>query len=518
MTLLHPRVHPAEVNGPDVEALIREARRLRRRRWISASLVVVLLVAGTVLGLLASARGVHPARQTTLAFHPRSPTVDAKAFAGQGDLAFISRQTLYVLDGATGSLRQLILPNGYVAAAPVFSHDGKLLAFTASRTITASSGESTLTSLWIASASGARLRKVTGISNPQIVAWSPTADVLAVTNQGEVPTTYQPPAASGYVKRQTSLWLVSPNDSRQELVRPGTGEIDGAAWSTDGASIVVGALSVYPFQDHLPWSTTLTAYPINGSRPTVWLRVENPRSDGCCSAVDLRQSEFIPVGWWPHWGVVFWAPSALVDPSLLEGGGFSLYALPDDGQKPVLLARTLEAGQLSPIVASSTGQLAITNEPNGNGGARPFWQNERVVRCDPMTLRCTPIPEAPGTVSFDPLWSPDGSMLAYLVGKVSNNAGFDQQVVAQWYNSLQLRLYSPKAATDVAVSAARGAVVPLWSAKGHRLLYVDNDGIWLLKNTRGQPVEIAGPLLPEKNWSAYFAQLNWSELFAWSAT
>jgi hypothetical protein len=109
-------------------------------------------------------------------------------------------------------------------------------------------------------------------------------------------------------------------------------------------------------------------------------------------------------------------------------------------------------------------------------------------------------------------------MLAYLVGKVSNNAGFDQQVVARWYNSLQLRLYLPRTATDVAVSAARGAVVPLWSATGSRLLYVDNDGIWLLKNINGQPVEIAGPLLPQKNWSAYFAQLNWSGLFAWSAT
>jgi WD40-like Beta Propeller Repeat len=516
MTLLHPRT--ASFPEPhDPEALIREARRLRRRRW---TIGVLLLVAGVVALVVTDTPSPsrRPLTTSTLSFGPNRPSVDAKAFAGQGDLAFISRKSLYVLDGTTGSLRHLSLPSGYIASTPVFSHDGKLLAFVASRLITASNGESTLTSLWIANASGAGLRKVAGFSNPQIVAWSPTADVLAVTNQGEIPTTYQPPSGSGYVKRQTSLWLVSPNNSRQELLRPGTGEIDRAAWSTDGASIVVGALSAWPFQDHLPWSTTLTAYPINGSRPTVWLRIENPRSNGCCSATDLKQSEFIPVGWWPDWGVVFWAPSALVDPSLLEGGGFSLYALPSIGQKPVLLARTLEAGQLSPIVASSTGELAITNEPNGNEGARPFWQNEHVVRCDPTTLRCTPIPEAPDTISFDPLWSPDGSMLVYLVGKISNNAGFDQQVVARWYNSLQLQIYLPRTATDVAVSAARGAVVPLWSAKGSRLLHFDNDGIWLLKNIKGQPVEIAGPLLPQKNWSAYFAQLNWSELFAWSAT
>ena len=54
MTLLHPKVEPTEVNEPDAEALIREARRLRRRRWMLGCLVVVLVTGGIVAGLIAS--------------------------------------------------------------------------------------------------------------------------------------------------------------------------------------------------------------------------------------------------------------------------------------------------------------------------------------------------------------------------------------------------------------------------------------------------------------------------------
>ena len=142
--------------------------------------------------------------------------------------------------------------------------------------------ESTLSTLWLADADGSRLHKVTGFDNPEFLGWSPTSDVLAITNQGEVSTTYTPPPGSGYVTQPTSLWLVSPSGARRELVRPGSGMIDGATWSPDGSEVAVGGLSAYPFQDHVPWSETLTAYPIDEAKPTVWLRIVNPRSNSCC--------------------------------------------------------------------------------------------------------------------------------------------------------------------------------------------------------------------------------------------
>ncbi len=311
MTLLHDKINPTESTQPDAEALIREARRLRRRRWTIASLVVVLAVGGTVVGLVASGGTVRPAQRTVLAFHAGGPTVDAKAFTGEGDLAFVSRDTVYVLDGGTKTLRHLVLPKGFVPGAPSFSHDGRWLAVPAATNAAApANGETTL---WIANADGAQLHELRGFDDPQFLGWSPTSDVLAMTSQGEVPTTYRPPPGSAYVTKPTSLWLVSPNGARRELVRPGSGMIDGATWSSDGSELGVGGLSAYPFQDHVPWTETLTAYPIDGAKPTVWLSIVNPRSNSCCDTVGLKQSQFIPVGWWPHWGIVFWGPRLTSD-------------------------------------------------------------------------------------------------------------------------------------------------------------------------------------------------------------
>ena len=512
MTLLHPNVRPTKIDEADAEALIREARLLRRRRWVVASLVVVLVVGGIVTGLVASDGTPRVARPTTLAFHPGGPTVDAKAFAGEGDLAFVSRDSVYVLDGASKTLRHLVLPIGFVPGAPSFSHDGRWLAIQETSKVT---DESTL---WLANADGSGLHKVAGLDNPESLGWSPTADVLAVSNQGEVSTTNTPPPGAGYVTQPTSLWLVSPSGARRELVRPGSGMIDGATWSPDGSAVAVGGLSAYPFQDHVPWAETLTVYPIDGAKPAVWLRIVNPRSNGCCNTVGLKQSQFIPVGWWTHWGIVFWASSADVG-SGLQGGGFPLLAIPASGDKPIPLGSTVAGGQVSTIVASASGELAISNEPEPMYGDRPFWRNEQVERCNPATLSCAPVVSAPGTVSFDPVWSPDGSQLAYLVGKEGSPygvPGFKQALVSSWYDSLQLWVYSTKTGRSIELPEAKGAVVPIWSADSKSLLYVDNDGVWLLKNPKSQPVEIAGPLLPPDDWSPYYAQVHWAGTFAWS--
>ena len=173
---------------------------------------------------------------------------------------------------------------------------------------------------------------------------------------------------------------------------------------------------------------------------------------------------------------------------------------------------------MSTIVASANGELAISNNPR-NSGTRPFWQNEQVLRCHPTSLSCGPIRLAAGTISFDPVWSPDGSQLAYLVGKEvggESEPGFLQSPVSSWYNSLQLWLYSTRTGRSIELPAAKGAVLPIWSADSKSLLYIDNDGLWLLKTPNSQPVEVAGPLLSPNDWNPYYAQVHWAGLFAWS--
>ena len=367
MTLLHPIAKPAEVHEPDAEALIREARRLRRRRWMLACLVVVLVMAGIVAGLVASGGTGRPARWTTLAFRADGPTVDAKAFVGEGDLAFVSRGTVYVLDG-TKPLRHLVLPSRFVPGAPSFSHGGRWLAIPASRVTAPNGDESTLSTLWLADADGSRLHKVTGFDNPEFLGWSPTSDVLAVTNQGDVSTTYTPPPGSEYVTQPTSLWLVSPSGARRELVRPSSGMIDGATWSPDGSEVAVGGLSAYPFQDHVPWTETLTAYPIDGAKPTVWLRIVNPRSNSCCQTAGLKQSQFIPVGWWPHWGIVFWGHRPMSEVAWSVAVSRSSPFLPAATSRSHSAARSPGAGSArSSHRRTATSQFRTTQEDPGHG-------------------------------------------------------------------------------------------------------------------------------------------------------
>lgn len=110
-----------------------------------AGLLAYLLVSGT------SAPPKAPAKALTSS--GPSPVVDAKAFHGHGDLAFVSRDRLYVLDGTTGKLTA-VTSGAEVASAPAFSPDGKWPAYsvgqsgagvvradgTSARAVTASGG------------------------------------------------------------------------------------------------------------------------------------------------------------------------------------------------------------------------------------------------------------------------------------------------------------------------------------------------------------------------------------------
>ena len=59
MTLVHPRVDPPDVARPDAEALIREARSLRRRRW-TIGIVVVAVAIFYLFGKLATEEHTIP--------------------------------------------------------------------------------------------------------------------------------------------------------------------------------------------------------------------------------------------------------------------------------------------------------------------------------------------------------------------------------------------------------------------------------------------------------------------------
>jgi hypothetical protein len=101
----------------DPEALIAEARRRTRRRRLRAAISGVVLVGSGVLAFFAS----NSASGGIVAEAAGRPFVDVKAFRRDGELAFISRGALWLLDGVSSSLRRLPVPAGYAGASPAFS-------------------------------------------------------------------------------------------------------------------------------------------------------------------------------------------------------------------------------------------------------------------------------------------------------------------------------------------------------------------------------------------------------------
>jgi hypothetical protein len=112
----------------------------------------------------------HPGGATPAPAWPAGPVprVNAAAFAGHGELALISRGTLWVLDGATRALRRVATP-GMTLAGPVFSADGRWLAFLGIRP------GATFGALWVTDGDGSGAHEIRGLAEAGFVGWSPAA-------------------------------------------------------------------------------------------------------------------------------------------------------------------------------------------------------------------------------------------------------------------------------------------------------------------------------------------------------
>jgi hypothetical protein len=103
MTLLHQKVDPTYADAPDAEALIREARHLRRQRWLVG--LCVLLIAGTGIGVgvgVSGGSGGHAPRPSaksggsaeTVAFPPGVSILNLTNSDKYGDIALVGGKLL----------------------------------------------------------------------------------------------------------------------------------------------------------------------------------------------------------------------------------------------------------------------------------------------------------------------------------------------------------------------------------------------------------------------------------------
>jgi WD40-like Beta Propeller Repeat len=462
----------------DPEALIAEAReRQRRRRRRLALLVGLLAVAGGV----AFGLGRGSTRGGLVRAAPGGPLVDARAFAGQGELAFVSKGVLWLLAG--GGTRRLGGEGPRIAGSPAFSPDGKWLAY-----LETAPAPDAPSQLWLARAGGSGAHEVAGLAVSALVGWSPRRDVLAVIAG-------PPHAGRCPCGTSTTLRLVAPGGAVRTVAR--SRWLVGAAWSPDGRALVAGSVGRGD-------SSTLASYPAGGGAATVWLRLRPQQSlDG------ERNAILDPAGWWPGRGVGFW----IFGNGAVDGrDGSPLLQIAAAGARPRLLGRTLSDGTTDAIAAAPGGRLAIVAD---HGGGRVIWQGKTVETC-PAAGACTALPKPSAKVTVDPAWSPDGTTLAYIQAPELGFPGWPQRLLERWYDAHGLRLYDAATGRTTPLPRAQGATALAWSRDGKELLYAAHDGIWLLPALGAAPVEIAAPIFPRGSWPAYYGQIGWQARFAWS--
>src|SRR6266571_4493431 len=103
--------------------------------WRSSRLTIGLTAVAVIVAAGCGSTPASSSQPTSRASASRQPgprpAVNAAAFVGHGELAFVSRGHLWVLDGRTGALHQVATP-GMAPLDPAFSPDGRWLAFLAS--------------------------------------------------------------------------------------------------------------------------------------------------------------------------------------------------------------------------------------------------------------------------------------------------------------------------------------------------------------------------------------------------
>jgi Tol biopolymer transport system component len=457
-----------------------------------------------------------------------TPFVNLKAFAGQGDLAFVSRDRLWVLDGEN-AVRVLPTPRRQEASSPEFSHDHRWLAYLTEST---NVNKQSSYELWIARSNGSGAHVIGRVDS--LVGWSPRSDVLAVTVGDQ--TKY---AMFG---SPTALDAVSPQGNRRVLVqapaKPATpGGIDSiwdAIWSPDGSELAVTLIGGL--------TDTVETVPLKrGSAPTVWFSSRGSEPVRILGARGRRLRSVITdlAGWWSGRGIGFW---------VIDFGGVRnlddtpLAVISRPGAEPYLLAQTLSTGITDAIAVGGHGKVAVVSSTSAG---REFAAGKAIRICGSGILRCTQIPGAtvwagkttppcpgcrpvprsgaPGSgVSEDPSWSPSGVLLAYTKAPSFNTAAWPDDA---WFEDHAIYTWNSQTGITTRVGTVDGSAVPTWSANGRDLLFERNDGLWLMPLNSGRAVRIEYPLYSQREWNtrtshlaniSFYGQIPWTEQFSWN--
>ena len=435
---------------------------------------------------------------TTVPAGPPSPpapgplATNGSAWAGHGDLAFVSRGQLAVLDDA-GRLSTITGPSsGGYDSSPSWSMDGQWLGFL--HTAAYSGVDIPAPTLWLVAAGSTVAHEVTpeGVA---MFAWSPvTAEMsfaVATSTNGTVPV-------------PENLYLERPGSSPVPLpIGTGNG-VEDLAWSPDGRQI---AFDDAEFAS--PATTTGPATPAAGQ-----LGVISPAGGSADIVYRLPGSDIRLAAWWPQGGgLLFWEAPGFAE----AADGLTLYSLASQSTTPV------------PLLPSLAGPIWVVPEPGGDavavvaGIGRSIWTTGRdVERCIFPSAQCVPVKVPPDTESLAPSWTASGALL---FSEASTSAPFGSEgnafwssgYLAQWNATNTEWGLTPTGTQGRLAGAPPGTVLALPAAAGSSVLYVADDELWLADTSSLAPaVMAAGPLYSSVAPNGYYGEVDWSASFSWS--
>ena len=453
---------PVQIDPHDAQALFEEARtRTRRRRRRRRALAAIVLLGLVAIASFAATGGGGAA---TIAQTPTSPFADARALAGHGELAFVSRGRLWVLDGESGTLTAVSRPHQN-ASNPQFSPDGRWLAFAV--------GDD---ELWVARADGRSARPLGGLG----------------ATDGQ-----QDWLPDGRARAASWLWRLA-SDGRATRTAPApTGLI---AWAGDGSAYAFVSSRVTE-RHALDWKAverlSLSAS-LRGRRTSVIVLHRSFAPASGLSGPGIDRVAVLP----NRAGVLFNDPG---DVDFADGSEL-FYAARGAAPRPLGVALGI------PLTLGAGGSFALER-----GGNRYAWQGKSVALCSAISARCRVLPAPRGVLTIDPALSPATGTLAFVEASSTNSATIGQTSVHRWYRTHTLWVLRAGAARPVPVPGTRGAAAPLWSTDGRSLLFGARNALWLLANPSARPVRVAAPLFDADVWPSYYGQVAWPSQFAWSA-
>ncbi len=390
--------------------------------------------------------------------------------ADQGKLAFVAQGRLFLLDSTGLSM----LDDGrgvsqHQRVTPRWSPSGDWLAFQSGRNFSLTEGRTTQPAL------PGRQTHVHPWPCEESFAWSPTADLLAISLDG--------------------LWLVQPGAGQRKL-RDGC--VASFVWSPDGGSIAY----VDPGSPGPQMVQRLYVQPLQGEAAEVPL------------ALDSRPGLVSLAAWWPaSRELLFWFNGSFS--KSIEMDGLPLFAIPLSGGTPRLLAHTPVYRDW--ICPAPDGRSLALVESAGRHGLGRDARSDKAVKVCPPNSPCQVIATPVDKITAEPAWSPDGHRLALLeaVDDETLQVDFGDAGMASWNRTHSILLADPSGHVLKRLEPGAGALYLRWSADARKLLFVRDDWIWLLDLYDSSEFKVAGPLRAPGEPAPY-GWIRWAEMIAWA--